>query len=112
MEMSDVKLTIAIPYGKPNRNGTIFSEDAVMKAVSTLHKNLPIKLDNGGFSKVVGNTTGDCHLVRWDSEKHTCYVTVDGKLYGCGIEGVVNEYEGNEVKDFDIRALSLTFDKD
>lgn len=35
-------------------------------------------------------------------------ITVDGKLYAGGIEGVVNEFEGNEIKNFDIRAFSLT----
>lgn len=108
MEMTDVKLTFTIPYGKPNGNGTIFTEEAVMKAVSTLPQNLPIKLNSDGFSKVIGNTTGKCHLVRWDPDTQTCYITVDGKLYAGGIEGVVNEYEGNEIKDFNIRAFSLT----
>lgn len=108
MEMTDVKLTFTIPYSKPNGNGTIFTEEAVMKAVSTLPQNLPIKLSSDGFSKVIGNTTGKCHLVRWDPDTQTCYITVDGKLYAGGIEGVVNEYEGNEIKDFDIRAFSLT----
>lgn len=48
------------------------------------------------------------HLVRWDPDTQTCHITVDGKLYAGGIEGVVNEFEGNEIKNFDIRAFSLT----
>lgn len=110
MEMTDVKLTFTIPYGKPNKNGTIFTEEAVMAAVSTLPQNLPIKLGSDGFSKVIGNTTGKCHLVRWDTGTQTCHITVAGKLYAGGIEGVVNEFEGNEIKDFDIRAFSLTLE--
>ncbi len=108
MEMTDVKLTFTIPYGKPNRNCTIFTEEAVVAAVSALPQNLPIELTSDGFSKVIGNTTGKFHLVRWDSETQTCHITVDGKLYAGGIEGVVNEFEGNEIKNFDIRAFSLT----
>ena len=108
MEMTDVKLTFTIPYGKPNKNGVIFTEEAVMAAVSTLPQNLPIKLGNDGFSKVIGNTTGKCHLVRWDSDTQTCHITVDGKLYAGGIEGVVNEFKGNEIRNFDIRGFSLT----
>ena len=110
MEMTDVKLTFTIPYGKPNKNGSIFTEEAVMTAVSTLRQNLPIKLSSDGFSKVIGNTTGKCHLVRWDPDMQTCHITVDGKLYAGGIEGVVNEFEGNEIKNFDIRAFSLTLE--
>lgn len=110
MEMTDVKLTFTIPYGKPNKNGSIITEEAVMAAVSTLRQNLPIKLSSDGFSKVIGNTTGKCHLVRWDPDTQTCHITVDGKLYAGGIEGVVNEFEGNEIKNFDIRAFSLTLE--
>lgn len=110
MEMTDVKLTFTIPYGKPNKNGSIFTEEAVMTAVSTLCQNLPIKLSNDGFSKVIGNTTGKCHLVRWNPDTQTCHITVDGKLYAGGIEGVVNEFEGNEIKNFDNRAFSLTLE--
>lgn len=110
MEMTDVKLTFTIPYGKPNKNGSIFTEEAVMTAVSTLRQNLPIKLSSDGFSKVIGNTTSKCHLVRWDPDTQTCHITVDGKLFTGGIEGVVNEFEGNEIKNFDIRAFSLTLE--
>ncbi len=108
MEMTDVKLTFTIPYGKPDKNGMLFTEEAVMAAVSCLPQNLPIKLSSDGFSKVIGHTTGKCHLVRWNPDMQTCHITVDGKLYAGGIDGEVNECDGNAIKDFDIQAFSLT----
>ena len=37
-----VKVTIPIPFGKPDKNGVMYTEEAVSNAVNNLHKNLPI----------------------------------------------------------------------
>lgn len=100
-----VKLTIPIPVGKPDRNGVVYTEKAIENAVNNLHKNLPIVNDDG---VVVGTTTGDTHIVTWDSENQVCNVTVDGiVLYG-GTECVVNEIEDGVVTNFSITGFGLS----
>ena len=37
-----VTTTIQIPYDKPDKNGNIYTKEAVEKAVNNLRKNLPI----------------------------------------------------------------------
>ena len=37
-----VKVTIPIPFGKPDKNGVMYTEEAVSNAINNLHKNLPI----------------------------------------------------------------------
>lgn len=110
MNLLDVKLTITLPYDRPDSNGIVFTKEAVMSAVKNLSESLPILIDNQGCSRVVGNTTD--YLVSWDSNTQTCYITANGKLYKGGIKGVVNKYSGNEINDFNIRAFSVLSDVD
>lgn len=106
-----VKLTIPIPVGKPDKNGVVYTEEAIENAVNNLHKNLPIIYRDNEKEidgVVVGTTTGDTHIVTWDSENQVCNVTVDGiVLYG-GTECVVNEIEDGIVTDFSITGFGLS----
>lgn len=100
-----VKLTIPIPIGRPDRNGVMYTEEAVENAVNNLHKNLPIVNDDG---VVVGTTTGDTHIVTWDSEKQVCNVIVDGVVFLGDTECVVNKIENGAVTDFSITGFGLS----
>ena len=100
-----VKLTIPIPIGRPDRNGVMYTEEAVENAVNNLRKNLPIRNGNG---VVVGATTGDTHIATWDSESQVCNVTVDGVVFYGGTECVVNKLEDGLVTDFRITGFGLS----
>lgn len=108
-ENTKIKMTIPITFDKPNKNGTVFTEDAVSKAISTLKLHLPIvdrrtrRLDN----MVIGFTTGMPYQLAWDYENQVCYMTIDGELFNCGADIIVNDVEGNKVKDFDIVSIGL-----
>lgn len=74
-----VKVTIPIPFGKPDKNGVMYTEEAVENAVNNLHKNLPIIYrdnDKEIDGVVVGTTTGLSHIATWDFENQVCKVTV------------------------------------
>ena len=49
-----VTITIPIPYDKPDKNGNIYTEEAVEKAVNNLHKNLPIIFRDESEEKIIG----------------------------------------------------------
>lgn len=57
-----VKLTIPIPYDKPDGNNCTYTKEAVECAVNNLQTKLPIMFRN----KVIGNTTGNTHITTWD----------------------------------------------
>ena len=108
-ELTKVKLKIMIPSDKPNKNGTVFTKEAVEDAVYNLSKNLPIIYgDDGTNSKVIGVTTGESHIVTWDSNNQTYKVTVDGVLFHCNPVIVVNEIEDGKISDFRIASIGLT----
>ena len=108
-ELTKVKLTIMMPSDKPNKNGTVFTKEAVEDAVYNLRRNLPIIYsDDGTNSKVIGSTTGESHIVTWDSDNQAYKVTVDGVLFHCNPVIVVNEIEDGNISDFRIASIGLT----
>ena len=102
-----VTITIPIPYNKPDKNGNIYTEEAVEKAVNNLHKNLPIIFRDESEEKVIGTTTGDSHIVTWDFENQVCKLTVDGEVFFGGTE-CLYEVEDGKVTDFQIIGIGLS----
>lgn len=103
-----VKITIPFAFNKPNANGTVFTEEAVERAVSDLRRNIPIIFGDGMDAKAIGYTTGISHIVTWDSENQICNVTVDGILMNGGATIIVNESEDNQITDFRIAGIGVS----
>lgn len=106
-----VKLTIPIPVGKPDCNGFIYSKEVVENAINNLHKNLPIIYrdnENEIEGIVIGNTTGNSHIVTWDSENQVCNVAVDGVVYFGGTECIIKEMDNGVITDFEIVAIGVS----
>ena len=103
-----VKITIPFAFNKPNANRTVFTEEAVERAVSGLRQNIPIIFGDGMDAKAVGYTTGTSHIVTWDSENQICKVTVDGVLMNSGANIIINEIEDNQVTDFRISSIGVS----
>ena len=83
-----VTITIPIPYNEPDKNGNIYTKEAVEKAVNNLHKYLPIIYRGESEEKVIGSTTGDSHIATWDFENQVCKLTVDGEVFFGGTGGI------------------------
>lgn len=101
------KITIPIPYDKPDKNGNIYTKEAVEKAVNNLHKNLPIIFRDESEEKVIGTTTGDSHIATWDFENQVCKLTVDGEVFFGGTECTVDIKDGI-ITDFTITGIGLS----
>lgn len=101
-ENSKVKITFPIPVDRPNRNGTIFTKQAVENAVNNLHRNLPIIYDGETESGVIGVTTGTSHIATWDDDNRVCKVTVEGVVYNGGPELAVHKTKDGKVSSFEI----------
>lgn len=108
-ENTKVKFTISIPIDKPNRNGTIYTEEAVMKALNNLQTNLPIIYEDiETEERVIGMTTGTSHIVNLDNDNQVYKVTLEGVVYHGGIETVVNKIKDGKITDFRISGFGLT----
>lgn len=110
VENTKITMTIPIPIDKPDGNGVVYTREAVEQAVNHLRTNLPILYKESAETdaKVVGMTTGNSHVVIWDSENQVCKVSVDGVVFYGGADIIVNEIEEGKVSSFEITSLGLT----
>ena len=109
VENTKVKLTIPIPVDKPDSNGVIYTKEAIENAVNNLHINIPILYgDCEADTRVIGVTTGNSHIVTWDSKNQVCKITVDGVIFYSGAEIIVNEMKYNKITDFEIVSIGLS----
>ena len=109
-ENISVKLTIPIPFDKPDGNMTIHTKEAVENALNNLPKNLPIlyrgtELDD---TKCIGATIGDSRIATWDFENQICEVTIDGVVFHGGADIIVNEMKNGEISDFTITSCGIS----
>ena len=107
-EYIGVKITIPIPYDKPDQNGVIYTKEAVENAVNHLHKNLPIIDRDNGNEEVIGVTTGDSHIATWDFENQVCKVTIEGAVFYGGTECIINKIKDGKITDFEIVGIGLS----
>lgn len=108
-ENSKVKITLNLPINKPDCNGIVYTEEALKQAVDKLRTKLSIVyVDDENNRKCIGTTTGDTHIVDWDSENQVCRLTVDGVVFYAGADIIVNKMENGKITDFEIVSISLT----
>lgn len=98
-----VKLTMSIPYDKPDDNGCIFTKEAVEDAVNNLQTKLPITLGD----KVIGVTTDSAHITAWDDENQVCNLTIDGIIRHGGFDCIV-ETADKKVTSMQIVGFGIT----
>lgn len=101
-----VAITIPIPYNELDKNGNIYTKEAVEKAVNNLHKYLPIIFRGESEEKVIGSTTGDSHIATWDFENQVCNLTVDGEVFFGGTECIA-DIDNGKIVDFEIVGIGL-----
>lgn len=93
METTEYKPTVVsvvtmIPTETPDRNGRVFSKDAVLRALSRMEAGMPIVCTQedamcGRVNKVIGVTTCKPYAVH-DVDRGVEF-TVDGKLFFGGV---------------------------
>ena len=106
-----VQLALTIPFGRPDKNGVMYSKDAIAKALNAFSGKLPILYRDNGSCKdgvVLGNTVGETCSALWDDECQVCEVIVNGNLYYGGTECVVNEIKDGVITDFSITSVGLS----
>ena len=106
-----VQLALTIPFGRPDKNGVMYSKEAIEKAISDFEGKIPILYrDNDSFKDgvVIGNTIGETGSVLWDDENQVCEVIVNGNLYYGGTECIANEIKDGVITDFHITSVGLS----
>ena len=108
-EMTKVKLTIHIPFDRPNKNGTVFTKEAIENAISNFSINTPIiykDKESRYQDKVIGFVTDN--ISTWDYENQVCRMTLDGAVFHSGANIIINKIEDGKIFDFRIESIGLT----
>ena len=104
-----IKITMEIPFpiSEHDRNGIIYTKEAVENAVNNLHKHIPIIFRGESEEKVIGTTIDDSHIATWNFENQVCNLTVNGEVFFGGAEGIVTANNG-KIVDFEILGIGLS----
>lgn len=104
-----VRLTIPIPFDRPDLNGAVHTKEAIDKAITNMSLGTPILYkDNDSEEKVVGVIDDSFRSIRFDSDNQVCEVSLRGTIFYAGAEIIVNEIEDGKITDFEIRSIGLT----
>lgn len=113
MRQNNLKMQIALkfPFNLPDKNGVVYSKQAVEQAISALQGKLPI-LFRGNQTcvdgVVIGHTAGDTTSVLWDSDHQVCEVVLNAVIYYGGTECIAKTIENGVVTDFEITAIGIS----
>lgn len=78
MENTKVKLLVSIPFDKQNKNGSVFSKEAVKKVIGDFKEHMPIidYRDEWEDTKVIGYVNSAPNIISWDFENKVCTVEI------------------------------------
>ncbi len=107
--MEEVCLELKFPYGQPDRNGVIYSKDAIKNAFDKGVSCIPIiYIDNDGNESVIGCTKNERVVTEWDDSNGVCKVKVNGTVFFAGTSCIVNKVTDGVVEDFEITSIGIS----
>jgi len=107
-DLIKIKITMPIAFDTPNKNGTVFTKEAVENAISNFSINTPIiykDKESRYQDKVIGFVTDN--ISTWDYENQVCRMTLDGVVFHSGANIIINKIEDGKISDFRIESIGL-----
>lgn len=114
-ELTKITITFPIRCDRPNRNGTVFTEEAIRNAFARSNPHMPIIVQNGKNcdeefarpdERIIG-LTDPTYYFDWNDKNKVCDVTLTGRLFNMAPDIVINEMHDGKITDFEIRAVSI-----
>lgn len=114
-ELTKITLAFPIRCDRPNRNGTVFTEEAIRHAFASSAAHMPIIVQNGTTrdeefaylnDRVIG-LTDSTYYFDYDDENKVCEVTLTGHIFNMVPDIVINEMNDGKITDFKIRSVSI-----
>lgn len=114
-ELTKITLTFPIRYGTPNRNGTVFTKEAIENAFGSSNPQMPILVqtdinrDNEfayHIEHCVGATTPRYYF-DWDEKNNVCKATIEGCLFNAVPRIRINEMKDGKITDCDFMSIDI-----
>lgn len=114
-ELTKITLTFPIRCDRPNRNGTVFTEEAIEHAFASSNPHMPIIIQGDAIrdeefayqnDHVIGYTD-PTYYFDYDDKNKVCEVTLTGHIFDVVPDIVINEMHDGKITDFKIRSVSI-----
>lgn len=113
-ELTKITLTFPMRCDRPNRNGTVFTEEAIKHAFASSNPHMPIVVQGGTnreeltcFNDRVIGYTDPTYYFDYDDENKVCKATLTGHIFNMAPDIVINEMNDGKITDFEIRSVSI-----
>lgn len=107
-KLTKITLTFPMRYGRPNRNGVVFTEEAIRHAFASSNPHMPIIMEDvtNRDEHIIGYTDPTYYLECDDGNK-VCEVTLTGRLFDVAPTIIINEMNDGIITDFEIKSVSI-----
>lgn len=114
-QLTKITLTFPMRYGSPNRNGTVYTKEAIEHAFASSNPHMPILVQGGTNrneefaylnTRVIG-FTDPTYYFDWNDKNKVCEVTLEGHIFDMGADIVINEMKDDKITDFEIRSINI-----
>lgn len=114
-ELTKITLTFPMYCDTPNRNGTVFTDEAIRHAFASSNPHMPIIMQGGAnrdeeleyFNDRIIGVTDPTYYFDYDDENKVCEVTLTGRLFNMEPNIVINEMNDGKITDFEIRSVNI-----
>lgn len=114
-KLTKITLTFPMRYDTPNRNGTVYTKEAIENAFGNSNPQMPILAQVGvsrddefayPIERCVGTTT-QTYYFDWDDKNKVCNATIEGYLFNTAPNIRINEMKDGVITDCDIMSISI-----
>lgn len=114
-EFAKITITFPIRCDIPNRNGTVFTEEAIKRALASSNPHMPIVAQGDTIrdeefayqnDRVIG-FTDPIYYFDYDDETKVYEFTLTGHIFNMAPDIVINEMNDGKITDFEIRSVSI-----
>lgn len=102
--MSDISIELNFPYEHPNKNGFIYTKEAIKEAFSQDNlKYYPVRYQN----EIIGYIENCPKEIEWDEAEGVCKIKLNGDIFYMMPSYIINKYNGNIISDFSITSIDI-----
>ena len=114
-EFAKITITFPIRCDRLNRNGTVFTEEAIKRALARSNPHMPIVAQGDTIrdeefayqnDRVIG-FIDSIYYFDYDDETKVYEFTLTGHIFNMAPDIVINEMNDCKITDFEIRSVSI-----
>ena len=106
-----ISFTMSLPYDKPDKNGNVYTREAIENALKRCPKiALIVECFNNKLpEKIIGYTNGTPYAIQADEESKIIRYNIDAHILHGGLNGIVKCHnDKGEITEFEITSFGVS----